>query len=279
MPVGFVDPAACLGEEGHERLADLLGTPGLRPTPISAAAMATPDEAHHRARHQLAARPRDLPSEAVGHIGAQLVVGSELGDLRATGVPLGVPLRRRRPILQPIRARGRVAARLTRDRRRRPPQPSRDLTHPCALGTQDRDLLTLREAQISARHRSQTDRWHPSSLTEPPRPDRLRHPGHTGRVLARHPASDRPPEPDPILAPRRRGPPRRPHLRRSLMMGCLRAGPGVRRSKGDGLALFRSVCVRREVPSRISSLLQPGQQDHGFPGDGGGLPQQDRRRL
>ena len=47
---------------------------------------------------------------------------------------------------------------------------------------------------------------------------------------------------------------------------------------GDDLALFRSVCVRREVPSRISSLVQPAQQDHGFPGDGGGLPQRDRRR-
>ena len=82
----------------------------------------------------------------------------------------------------------------------------------CALGMRDRDLLTLREAQIPLRHRSQTDRRHPASLSEPPRPHRLRHPSDTGRVLARHPASDRLPEPDPVLAPRRRGPPRRPHL-------------------------------------------------------------------
>ena len=201
-----------IGEIDPQPVRDLLGTPGLRPTPISTAPMAATGEAHIGSRHQLAVGSGDLPGETVLHVGAQRVIAGELGDLRAARTPLRVPLRGRHSIRHFVAASRSVAAQLPRDRRRRPTQPSRHRPHPCALGMRDRDLLTFREGQIAARHRSQTDRWHPASLTEPPRPHRLRHPSDTGRVLARHPASDRLPEPDPILTPRRRGPPRRPHL-------------------------------------------------------------------
>jgi hypothetical protein len=77
---------------------------------------------------------------------------------------------------------------------------------------QDRDLLALSERQVPPRQRGQRDWRHPASLTEPPRPDRLRHASHGRRVLARRAAGDRLPEPDPVLAPPSRRPAWRPYL-------------------------------------------------------------------
>src|SRR5436190_20231 len=115
-----------------------------------------------------------------------------------------MPLRDRRPVLQPVGPGRGVAPKLTRDRRRIPPQPPGDLTHPFALGTQQRDLLTLHERQIPARyHRWKT--WiHAASVTEPAEPNRA---GHAcfARILGPRAPSDRRPEPDPVLPPRDSG--------------------------------------------------------------------------
>src|SRR5690606_13830905 len=51
-----------------------------------------------------------------------------------------------------------------------------------------------------------------TSIAEPPRPNRRRHPRLTSSVLGRQPSSDPLPEPNPILPPRSRRPTRRPLL-------------------------------------------------------------------
>src|SRR4029453_10184222 len=127
--------------------------------------------------------------------------------------PLGIPLSRRGPILQPATAGRGVAAQLARDRRRRPIDPPGDLAHPAALSVEDRDLLALSERQVAPRQRRPADRWHPATLTKPPDADRRRHPGGPPALVARHPAGDRRPEPLPILTPRHRRPTRGTHRR------------------------------------------------------------------
>src|SRR5437763_4979485 len=111
-----------------------------------------------------------------------------------------------------MRARGRVATHLPRDRRRRPIQPAGDLAHPNTLSAKDRDLFPLGKREITPRQRGQRDWRHPATVSEPPAANRLRHPRRRGRVLARPAGGDRQPEPLPILPPRGRRPTRRPHL-------------------------------------------------------------------
>src|SRR5712692_3026569 len=199
-------------EVDAQSIRDLLGTPGVGPAAVSAAAVPTPDPAHLGSRHELAIKSGDRAGEAVLHVLAKLLVLSELGDLRAAGSALRVPLGCRGPIFQSVRAGRGVAAQLPRDRRWCSTDAASDLTYPELLCVQDRDLLPFGERQVTARHRSQRDRRHPASLAEPPRPDRLGHAALHGGVFARHATSDRLPEPDPILATRCRWAPRRPHV-------------------------------------------------------------------
>ncbi len=154
----------------------------------------------------------DHPGQAVLHVVAQRLVRGELGHLGPATAPFGMPLRGRGPVRRRVTASRGVAAKFPRDRRRRPAHPAGDLAHPQLLRAQDRDLLTLSQRQVPPRQRGQHDRRHPASLTEPPRPDRLRHASHDRRVLARHAASDRLPEPNPVLAPSSRRPAWRPYL-------------------------------------------------------------------
>jgi len=65
-----------------------------------------------------------------------------------------MPLRGGGSIRQTTATGSRVAAQLTRDRRRCPPQPPGDLAHPGLLGPQQRDLLALGERQVTSRRRS-----------------------------------------------------------------------------------------------------------------------------
>ncbi len=67
--------------------------------------------------------------------------------------------------------------------------------------------LALNKRQIPPRDQGQADRRHPATLAEPPGPDRRRDPR-----LGRGTTGDHIPEANPILTPRRRGSPRRPHL-------------------------------------------------------------------
>ena len=94
----------------------------------------------------------------------------------------------------------RVAPQLPRDRRRRPAELAGDLAHPEPLRVQDRDLLTLGERQVAARHRRRARSAHATSVPEPSRPDRRRH-ADLQRPRPRSTAlGDRRPEPHPVLA-------------------------------------------------------------------------------
>ena len=77
------------------------------------------------------------------HIGAQGCVGRKLRGLRSAGRAFGMPLRRRRPILQSAATRGGVAAQLAGDRRRRSPELTRDRPYRAALDPHECDILSL----------------------------------------------------------------------------------------------------------------------------------------
>jgi hypothetical protein len=63
---------------------------------------------------------------------------------------------------------------------------------------QDRDLLPLREGQITPRHRREGERRHPATLAEPPDTNARQDTRLRRSVDARCPSSDRRPEPDPV---------------------------------------------------------------------------------
>ncbi len=65
-------------------------------------------------------------------------------------------------------ARGGIPTKLPRDRRGRAADQEPDLLHPATAGAQQRDLLALRERQVTPRQRCLGDRRHPASLAEPP---------------------------------------------------------------------------------------------------------------
>src|SRR6266542_272595 len=145
-----------IGEVDPEPICDLLWTPRLRPAPVLTATVPTTGETHSRPRRRLAVWSRDRAGEPLLHVLAQRVVGGELRDLRAARAPLCVPLRGRRAVLQAVRARGRVAAQLPRDRRRSPLQPTGDHSYPDTLRVKDCDLFPLSKREIAPRERGQT---------------------------------------------------------------------------------------------------------------------------
>ena len=196
-------------------MRDLLRAPRARPAPILAATVAAADPTHRRPGDAGAVRHPDRPRESLPHVAPQPLVGCELGRLRPTSPSVGVPLRRRGAVLEPTAAGRGVPPQLARDRRRRTTEPPRDLPHARAAHAKQRDLFTLTERQVAARRRPHTDRWHPATLAEPPDADGHRHARRCGRLLARAPRRDRPPEPLPLLPPPHRRPTRRPHPRPS----------------------------------------------------------------
>ena len=113
---------------------NLLGAPRLAPPAV----LPAPLPGHHRPANRGPARTGNLASQPVLNILPQRRVHSQLRWLRPTRRPLGMPLRRCRPILQAATARGRVAPQFTRDRRGIPPQPPGRLPHPTALRPQQR---------------------------------------------------------------------------------------------------------------------------------------------
>src|SRR5262249_1664097 len=132
-----------LGEVDAESVRDLLRAPRPRPAPVLTTAVPTTSEAHLRAGHRLAVGPRPRAGGPVLDVLPQRGILGQLRDRRTARTALRVPLRRRRPVLQAVRARGRVATQLPRDRRRRPIQPGGDLAHPDTLSAKDRDLFPL----------------------------------------------------------------------------------------------------------------------------------------
>ena len=200
-----------MGEVDPEPVRDLLGTPRRCPPLGLSGPVTATRPAHLGSWHQLTIWAGDLTTQTIRHIVAKFVVGGQLGELRAAGTPLGVPLRSRCPINHTTTTSCGVAPQLPRNRRRATTQATTDLAHPHTLRTEDGDLFPFGKRQITARHRTQRDRWHPTSLAEPSRPNRRRHPRPGSRVLARDTPSDPLPEPDPILTLRFPRPTRRPH--------------------------------------------------------------------
>src|SRR5207245_368640 len=116
-------------EVDPEPIRDLLRAPRPRPAPVLTTAVPAADEANGRPRHSLAVWSGDRAGETLLHVLAQRVIRGQLRDLRSARTALRMPLRGRRPVLQAVGARGRVAAHLPRDRRRGPVQPTSDRAH------------------------------------------------------------------------------------------------------------------------------------------------------
>ena len=155
---------------------DLLRAPGPGPSPILPPSMPTALPGHGRAGNG-ERRSERRPCRPVGPAHRpQCRVGRKLRRLRATSGSLGMPLRRRRTILQAAASRGGIAPQLPRDRRGRPPEPAGDLPHGMALRAKKRDLLPLREREIPPgerlRRRSEHRWWHAACLPEPSCPYR-----------------------------------------------------------------------------------------------------------
>src|SRR4051812_22320951 len=207
-------------------LGDLLRAPGHTPAPVLAPPVPPTLPRHRRAGNRSSARGNDSTGQPILNVGPQLGVDREFRHLRAAPRPLGMPLCRRRPVVQVAAPRRRIPPQLPRDRRWRPPQVTRDLPHPKALRPPQRNLLPLGKGQIPSRERLRRVRqmgWrHPARLTEPTGPDWLRYPNLHRRVLARHARRDERPEPTPMLPPRNRRSPRRPQL---APQGPIRTSP------------------------------------------------------
>jgi hypothetical protein len=122
-----------LGELHPQPVGDLLRAPPAHPAPVTAMRLvpALPGRAI-RAEDRPTAVPHDA-GEPVLDLPAQPVVDHQLGDLRPPGTPLGMPLRDRGLVVQPVGARGGVAAQFTSDRRRAPTQSSGDRSNARAL--------------------------------------------------------------------------------------------------------------------------------------------------
>src|SRR5512132_4531425 len=128
-------------EVDPQPLGDLLRAPRVRPAPVLTAPVPATDPAHLGTGHGYPARRRDRAGEPVLHVLAQRVAGGEPSQLRAPGASIGMPLRRRGAIVQPAPAGRGVAAQLPRDRGGISTEPTGDLAHPDALGSQDPDFL------------------------------------------------------------------------------------------------------------------------------------------
>src|SRR3954451_24414082 len=88
---------------------DLLRTP--RPRPILAVRLVVPGPPRRlRSPDRGAVGPMDLPRQPLLDVGVQPRVGEELCGLRTSCSVVGLPLRNRRPVVEPSAPRGSVAA-------------------------------------------------------------------------------------------------------------------------------------------------------------------------
>ena len=235
------------------------GDPGGDPAPS--------DPRDVRAAHSDAVGPLDHASQPVLHIAPQRLVDGELGRLGPPRPQVGMPLRRRRAIVKTATASRGVAPQLPRDRRRRPTQPPRDLAHPAATGTQDRDLLTLSERQVPPRRRGQRDGRHAATLPKPPDANRTRHARLRRSDLARNAPRDRRPEPLPMLSPADRRTARRTHHRPARPVGSPSSLP---------IATPLDRALRRPLESALRSPGRSGARARRR-GGGGRRPSRARR--
>src|SRR5665213_282605 len=97
-------------EVDRQAAGDLLRTPGVCPPPILPRSIPTALPGHGRAGNRSPARSRDDASQSFLHIGLQCRVERKLRLFWAASSSLGVPLRRRRAILEAAASGGGVAA-------------------------------------------------------------------------------------------------------------------------------------------------------------------------
>jgi hypothetical protein len=100
------------------------------------------------------------------HVLAEPLIGDKLRGLRPARHQLRLPLRDRRPIVEPPAARRRVAAQLPRDGQRVAAQSAGDLPHPRHLSLQYRDLLALLKRQVPASEGREHERGHAATLPD-----------------------------------------------------------------------------------------------------------------
>jgi hypothetical protein len=100
------------------------------------------------------------------HVLAEPLIGDKLRGLRPARHQLRLPLRDRRPIVEPPAASRRVAAQLPRDGRRVAAQSAGDLPHPRHLSLQHRDLLALLKRQVPASEGREHERGHAATLPD-----------------------------------------------------------------------------------------------------------------
>ena len=105
-----------IGEVDRQPVRDLLRAPRRRPPPILTPRLVPALPRRIRPGHRRPVGTSDHAGQPVLHVLAQTLVGDQLRRLRATSPALGLPLRDRRPILEPPRPRGRVAPQPTRSR-------------------------------------------------------------------------------------------------------------------------------------------------------------------
>ncbi len=208
-----------IGKLDLQPVGDLLGAPRRRPPAVLAARLVAALPCPGRGPgHRCTTRPANLTGEPLLNVVAQPLVGGELRRLRAPGHQLRLPLRDRSPVLELAATRGRVAAQLPRNCRRRPIQAPGDLANARASRPQQRDLLALLKAQIPTRQRLDHERGHSATLSKPPAASRLRGADRKGGLLAAQPLRDLMPEQPLDVAPQRRLA-RRLHRRPARQLG------------------------------------------------------------
>jgi len=137
-----------IGEVQAQATRDLLGAPALSPRAILPGSL-TPSTPGNIWTRDAPVGPLHRPRKPGLDIGPQLRIHRELRRLGTLSATLSMPPGGRGSILNAATSDRRVALQLSGDRRRRPTEPTRDLSHPATSGEQDRDLLSLGEGQIA----------------------------------------------------------------------------------------------------------------------------------
>jgi len=99
-----------IGKINPKPIRNLLGAPRSSPPTVLPTAVSSSDPAHLWARYGRAVWSNDFASKTILYIPPQLIVRSELRDLRALGTLVGVPLGGRGAVVQVAAARCGVPA-------------------------------------------------------------------------------------------------------------------------------------------------------------------------
>ena len=192
-----------VGKIKRQAPRDLLRTPRPAPAPVLATAVPPALPCDGRPAHRCTIRRSDHPGQPLLHILPQPPVHRQHGELRTPRRTVRMPLGGGRAVVERAAAGRRVAAQLTRDRRRGALKLARNLAHAVLLRPQQREQLTLGEREIAPGQRrgrrSEVCRRHTARLPEPSCPDDPGHPRINNGRLRVAPARNRRPEPPPVF--------------------------------------------------------------------------------